>query len=80
MSGFAIGSVAAVDVLTPSTTIPGTLSTLDYHLDIEWQYVITLVACIAGVRLLLVGLMLWIARPIVITDDYNLAVRRLLKG
>lgn len=44
------------------------------------KYVITLAACIGGIHLLLVGLILWIARPIVITDDSNLAVARLLKG
>ena len=80
MSEFAIGSVAAMALLNPQTTIRGTLPTLGYQLNIEWQYVIALAACIGGIHLLLVGLMLWIARPIVITDDSNLAVARLLKG
>ena len=80
MSEFAIGSLAAMALLNPRTTIPGTLPTLGYQLNNEWQYVIALAACIGGIHLLLVGLMLWIARPIVITDDSNLAVARLLKG
>ena len=80
MSEFAIGSIAAMALLNPRTTIRGTLPTLGYQLNVQWQYVIALAICIGGVHLLLVGLMLWIARPVVITDDSNLAVARLLKG
>ena len=69
-----------MSVFNPQITIPGTLPRLGYHLSIEWQYVIALTACIAGVHFLLVALILWISRPIVVTDDSNLAVARLLKG
>ena len=80
MAEFAIGSVAAMSMLNPETTIHGTRPTLGYKLSVEWQNVVALSACIAGVHLLLVGVMLWIARPIVITDDSSFAVARLLKG
>lgn len=80
MSEFAIGSVAAMAVFNPDTQIPGTLPILGYSLSIEWRYIIALAVCIVGVHCMLVVLMLWIARPIVITDDSNLAVARLLKG
>ena len=80
MSEFAIGSVAAMAIFNPDTQIRGTLPTLGYSLSVEWQYIIALAACIVGVHCMLVVLMLWIARPIVITDDSNLAVARLLKG
>ena len=80
MSEFAIGSIAAMSVFNPQIMIRGTLPRLGYHLSIEWQYVIALAACIAGVHFLLVALILWISRPIVVTDDSNLAVARLLKG
>ena len=80
MSEFAIGSIAAMSVYNPPIKIPGTLPRLGYHLSIEWQYVIALAACIAGVHCLLVALILWISRPIVVADDSNLAIARLLKG
>ena len=80
MSEFAIGSIAAMSVYNPPISIPGTLPRLGYRLSIEWQYVIALAACIAGVHCLLVALILWISRPIVVADDSNLAVARLLKG
>ncbi|KAL8786671.1 MAG: hypothetical protein Q9195_008107 [Heterodermia aff. obscurata] len=80
MSEFAIGSIAAMSVYNPAIQIPGMLPRLGYHLSVEWQYVIALAACIAGVHCLLVALILWISRPIVVTDDSNLAVARLLKG
>ena len=80
MSEFAIGSVAAMAILNPDTQIPGNLPMLGYSLSVEWQYIIALAVCIVGVHCMLVVLMLWIARPIIITDDSNLAVARLLKG
>ena len=67
-------------IMNPQTQVPGTVPTLGYRLGVEWQYMIALAACIVGVHSILVALILWIARPIVITDDSNLAVARLLKG
>ena len=80
MSEFAIGSIAAMSIFNPQIPISGTLPRLGYHLSVEWQYVVALASCIAGVHCLLVALILWISRPIVVTDDSNLAVARLLKG
>ena len=69
-----------MSVFNPTIQIPGTLPRLGYNLSVEWKYVIALAACIAGVHCLLVALILWISRPIVVTDDSNLAIARLLKG
>ena len=66
--------------LNPQQKVPGTLPILGYHLDTQWQYVIALTACIAGVQCLLVAIMLWIARPVVVIDDSDLCAARLLQG
>ena len=80
MSEFAIGSLAAMANLNPQTLIPGTLPTLGRHLSIQWKYVIALASCIAGVHCILVGLILLIARPIVVGADSNLVTARILQG
>ncbi|KAL9605846.1 MAG: hypothetical protein Q9179_000956 [Wetmoreana sp. 5 TL-2023] len=79
MAQFAIGSLTAMASLNVHTQIPGTLPTLGFHLSIHWRYVIALAACIAGVHCLLVGFILWIARPVVVPADSNLATARLLQ-
>ncbi|KAL8733952.1 MAG: hypothetical protein Q9181_003365 [Wetmoreana brouardii] len=79
MARFAIGSLTAMATLNVHTQIIGTLPTLGFHLSIHWRYVIALAACIAGVHCLLVGLILWIARPVVVPADSNLVTARLLQ-
>ncbi len=80
MSEFAIGSLASMAGLNLPIKIPGTVPTLGYHLNVEWNYSLTLAACIAAAHALLVGLILWISRPIIVGGDSNLAVARLLQG
>ena len=80
IAGFTVGSLAAMANLNPQQKVPGTLPILGYHLDTQWQYVIALTACIAGVHCLLVAIMLWIARPVVVIDDSDLCTARLLQG
>lgn len=77
---FAIGSLAAKANRNPKHDVPGTLPTLGYHLNAHWQYIIALAACIGGVHCLLVAMMLWIARSVVVLDDSNLCIARLLHG
>ena len=80
MAEFAIGALASMANLNPQERVPGTLPTLGYHLDCQWRFIIALAVCIGAVHITLVALMVWIARPVVILDDSNLAVARLLHG
>ncbi|KAL8651895.1 MAG: hypothetical protein Q9226_004493 [Calogaya cf. arnoldii] len=80
MAEFAIGSLTALATLNEHTSIPGTLPTLGFHLSVQWRYVIALISCIAGVHCFLVGLIVSIARPVVIPGDSNLITARLLQG
>lgn len=80
MAEFAIGSLTSMANYNPQQNIPGTLPTLGYNLSVDWQYIIALAAVITGVHCLLVGLILWIAWPVVVPGDSNLVVARLLHG
>lgn len=80
MAEFAIGSVAGMANLNPTLLVRGTVPILGYTLSVEWKYVIALATCIAGVHTAFLALMLWIARPVIITDDSNLCTARLLSG
>ena len=80
MSQFAVGSLASMAGFNPSITISGTVPTLGYHLSPEWNYSITLAACIVAAHTILVALMMWISRPIIVGGDSNIAVARLLQG
>ena len=80
MAEFAIGSIRGLAQNNPHHLIPGTLPTLGYHLDVYWAYAIALMACIALVHALLFVAMLWISQPVIVIDDSNLCVARLLQG
>lgn len=80
MAEFAIGSLASMSNYNLHTRIPGTLPTLGYSLSVKWEFIIALAAVITGVHSLLVGLILFIARPIVVPADSNLVVAKLLGG
>ncbi|KAL8650782.1 MAG: hypothetical protein Q9210_003627, partial [Variospora velana] len=80
MAEFAIGSLASMADYNLRAPIPGSLPTLGYNLSVHWEHVIALAAVITGVHCLLVGLILFIARPVVIPADSNLVVAKLLHG
>ncbi|KAL8998264.1 MAG: hypothetical protein Q9169_002668 [Polycauliona sp. 2 TL-2023] len=80
MAEFAIGSLTGMATLNKHMNIPGTLPTLGFRLSVQWRYVIALIVCIAGVHCFLVGLIVFIARPVVIPGDSNLITARLLQG
>lgn len=80
MSKFAIGSLAGMTNLNPQLSERGTLPILGYSLSVEWNYVIALAVCVVCVHCILVGLMLWIARSVVVAHDSNLCMARLLEG
>ncbi|KAL6716142.1 hypothetical protein ACLMJK_005708 [Lecanora helva] len=78
MAQFAIGSITSAAFLEQSINITGTVPSLGYSLNVEWQYVIPLAAVVAGVHAVVVALMLWISRPIIVGGDSNIAVAKLL--
>ncbi|KAL9599152.1 MAG: hypothetical protein Q9219_004019 [cf. Caloplaca sp. 3 TL-2023] len=80
MAEFAIGSLASMGNFNPRANIQGTTPTLGYNLSVHWEFIAALAVLIAGVHCLLVGLILWIARPVVVPDDSNLVVAKLLHG
>lgn len=62
-------------------TINGNVDTpgLDYF-SVKWPYIMILAACVASVHATLVGLILWVSNPIVVAEDSNVVVARLLEG
>ena len=79
ISQFAMGSIATTagrnhKVLNPSPTLP----ILGYSPTIKWHFVIALFVVIGTVHVILVGLLCWIARPVVVYDDSDLSTARLL--
>ena len=80
VSEFTIGSIATMVSLSTPIKIPDTVSTLGYHLGVEWKYIIPLGIRIVVKHIILVALMVLISRPIVVGGDSNLVVARLLQG
>lgn len=77
---FAIGSLGSMASINPKQQRPGTLPILGYSLNVQWGYVIALSVCIAVAHCLLVGVILWMARPVFVPDDSDLTTARLLHG
>lgn len=78
---FAVGSIAATAGLNQKERFSSlTLPILGYSPTIQWPYVIALFVCIGVVHVVLVGLLCWVARPIVVCDDSDLCTARLLQG
>ncbi|KAL9063918.1 MAG: hypothetical protein Q9161_009196 [Pseudevernia consocians] len=78
---FAIGSIAATAGLNQKEPFfSPTLPILGYSPSINWRFVILLFVCISVVHVVLVGLLCWVARPVVICDDSDLCTARLLQG
>ena len=78
---FAMGSIATTALLNQKVfNSSPTLPILGYSPTIKWRYVIALFAGIGAVHIILVGLLCWIARPVVVGDDSDLCTARLLHG
>lgn len=52
---------------------------LGYRLNVKWQYLIALMSCIVGAHAALVALIVVWSRGVVVLDDSNLVVARLLR-
>ena len=78
---YAMGTIAATAGLNQREPFHSpTLPILGYSPSIKWHYVIVLFVCIGAVHALLVGLLCWVARPVVVCDDSDLCTARLLHG
>ena len=60
MSEFAMGSLATLAHLNPTTEIPGTLPTLASQINVTWWGIISLAVGIAATHAVLVLVMLWV--------------------
>ena len=81
IADYAMGSIAATALLNQKALNSSpTLPKLGYSPTIKWRYVIALFAGIGAVHIILVGLLCWIARPVVVCDDSDLCIARLLQG
>ena len=76
---FAMGSIATTanrNFKVPNSS--PTLPILGFSPTIKWRLVTALFAVIGTVHIILVGLLCWIARPVVVYDDSDLSTARLL--
>lgn len=64
--------------MNPKQQQAGDLPVLGYHLNTKWKYVNALFVCIAAGYVLLVATMLWIARPVIVVEDSDMCVAKLL--
>lgn len=79
ISEFAIGSLATMAHLNPTTSLPGTLPTLASQVKVTWWGTIGLAVGIASTHALLVLAMLWVSTAVVVPDDSNLVIEILLR-
>ena len=79
MASFALGSLASMAVRNPSIQVHGLVPILGYHLSIHWNYVVGLCACIVGVHFALFAAAVYTTRLVVIKDESNLSIARLLR-
>ena len=80
MAKFALGAIAGLGNLNPRVPRQGTLPVLGYKTSVNWRYAIALIACVGAVHFMLVLFIVWVSRPVVLVDDSNLAVARILYG
>ncbi|ERF70237.1 hypothetical protein EPUS_00425 [Endocarpon pusillum Z07020] len=80
ISEFAIGSLATMAHLNPTTTMPGTLPILASRVRVTWWGIISLAVCIASTHALLVLVMLWVSKAVIVPDDGSLVIDMLLKS
>ena len=77
---FTIGSIASTAALNQKEHyFSQDLPILGYSLSTRWPYVIVLFVCVGAVHFVLVGLLCWVARPVVVCDDSDLCTARLLQ-
>ena len=78
MAEFAIGSLARMARLNPTTIVVDTQPVLGYSLTVEWHYTLPLLVAIVVVHVLVLAATLWSAHGIVIGDDSFLVLARLM--
>lgn len=82
MAEFALGSLAMLAELNPRFQIPGSRPNLGSHLVMynDWDSAIALFVCIVGVHLGLIVAVAWWTRLVVVPDDFNMVIGRLVRG
>ena len=80
MAEFAIGSISTLASRNPQLPVNGLVPYLGSHLTVYWQTAIPLCACIAAAHFALFALAVFVTRVVIIKDDSNLAIARLLRS
>lgn len=82
MAEFALRSLATMAEQNPSIQFPSRVPHLGSRLTIYsgWRYVGALLACIVGVDFALLITIVWMTKSVVVTDDSNVVIARLLNG
>ena len=80
MAEFALRSIATMAERNKIIRIPGQVPHLGSQLQVfnDWRYTDALLACIVGLQLFLLVSSLWLTRSVVVLDDSNFVVARLL--
>lgn len=82
MAEFALRSLATMAERNPSIQFSSRVPHLGSRLKIynHWRFVGALLACIVGVDFALMIAIAWITKSVVVTDDSNAVIARLLNG
>ncbi|KAL2041509.1 hypothetical protein N7G274_005891 [Stereocaulon virgatum] len=79
MAKFALASLVRMADVNPTFETEGIVPILGYRLSIHWKYAIALFACIVGVHFILFAAAIYTSRLVIIIDDSNLSIARLLR-
>ena len=79
MAEFALGSLSTLFNTAPQIQIPGTVPYLGSRLQVFWPYAISLLIAIASAHLVIAFSVIWFTRHIIVKDDSNLVVARLMR-
>ena len=79
MAEFALGSLSTLFNSGPQIQIQGTVPYLGSQLQVFWPYAITLLIAIAGAHFVIAFSVIWFTRHIIVKDDSNLVIARLMR-
>ena len=79
MAEFALGSLSTLFTTAPQIQIPGTVPYLGSRLQVFWPYAIALLVAIAIAHFVIAFSVIWFTRHIIVKDDSNLVVARLMR-
>ena len=79
MAEFAISSLSTQFSRAPQIQFPGTVPYLGSQLQVFWRYAIPLLVAIAGAHFIIAFSVIWFTRHVIVKDDSNLVVARLMR-